>query len=343
MKNFNLFILIFVLASCAGGPKRSNRDANDSPARYDSVPVHDTNVDSSAIPSEQYGPKEVYGPEVPAEGVAPAPAPAPVEPQTFEPKLCVVLGPGMAKAIAHAPVLEAMKKASIPIHCIVGSEMGGVVAALYAFYGGSANNLQWQLFKFHKDNYFSFPVLTLREPKSSGKSLNDFLRNIFRGKKIEDLPIKFATVATEPASGSAVDISKGDVADALSATLAMPTIFEPWQFDGNALVSGAVSSPAPVDLAKQLGGNFIVYSDVVEDSAGAPKNMDRFQKSFVPVKSLVRMQKKEASFVITIRTGALPFEDFNRQGDYLAAGTKAAEANIASLKAAWEKFVATKP
>ena len=85
-----------------------------------------------------------------------------------------------------------------------------------------------------------------------------------------------------------------------------------------------------------------MFVDVAEDSAGAAKNMDRFQRSFVPVKSLVRFQKKEASFVIQVRTGALPFEDFNRQGDYLAAGARAAEANIVALKAAWEKFVATK-
>lgn len=342
MKNFSpllLFFAIIILHSCAGGTRSSNPD-------YNSVPIQDSKVDSSAIPPEQYGPQEAYGPEAPAPVVDIPTIPPPLggqDPSKPEPaKLCVILGPGMAKAVAHAAVLEAMKKASIPVHCAVGAEMGGVVAALFSFYGANPNNLQWQLFKFNKDNYFHFPMLSLREPKSNGKHLNEFLRGIFHSKKIEDLPVKFGTVATEPASGSAVFIDHGDLVDALSATLAMPGIFEPWTFEGANFVSGAVSSPAPVELAKNLGGNFFVFVDVVEDSIGAPKNMDRFQKSFVPVKSLVRMQKKEASFVVQIRTGSLPFEDFNRQGDYLAAGAKAAEANIASLKAAWEKFVASK-
>lgn len=355
MKNLKwLFFVIIILNSCAGSVKHQTNSPSETSPNFDGVPIQDTKVDTSTISTEPYGPQEVYGPQAPADlpaGATPPPVieiptvPVPLgnmDPSKESPKLCVILGPGMAKAIAHAAVLEAIKKANMPVHCVVGSEMGGIVAALFSFYGGNPNNLQWQLFKFNKDNYFHFPMLSLREPKSNGKHLNEFLRGIFHNKKMEELPIKFGTVATEPSSGSAVFIEQGDLVDALSATAAMPGIFEPWDLNGTALVSGAISSPAPVDLAKKLGGNFFVFVDVAEDSAGAAKNMDRFQRSFVPVKSLVRFQKKEASFVIQVRTGALPFEDFNRQGDYLAAGARAAEANIIALKAAWEKFVATK-
>lgn len=335
-------LLTVSLAACASAPRHSE---SDEPAVYDGVSIQEPKVEEQAIP-DTYGPPEVMGPEAPpaqaespqGESVTPPEAP----PAKLEPKLCVVLGPGMARAIAHAAVLEAIKKADIPVHCVVGSEMGAVVGALYAHAKGSMNKLQWQLFKFNKENYFNFPMLSLREPKSSGKKLHDFLREILRDQRMEDLPIRFAATATEPVSGAVRNLEKGDLADALSSSLAMPGIFEPWRSDEGELVSGAVSSPAPVELARSLGGTFVVLVDVIDD--GSPKAAvgERFQKAFASVRNLVRLQKKEANFVLQVKAGALPYDDFSRQGEILAAGAAAAEGRMEALKSAWEKAVAEK-
>jgi NTE family protein len=220
--------------------------------------------------------------------------------------------------------------------------MGAVVGALYAQANGNTNSLQWQLFKLNKDNYFNFPLLSLREPKSSGKRLHDFLRDILRVKNIQDLPIRFATAASDLERNSTVPFERGNLADALSATLAMPGVFEPWSVDGEDMVSGAISSPAPIDLARSLGGNFFVLIDVVEDTAGAPRSDLRLQKAFYTARNLIRLQKRDASFVIQVKAGAIPFDAFGRQGEILAAGARAAEKSVPELKAAWEKLLAEK-
>ncbi len=284
-------------------------------------------------PEESYGPAEPSGADSSAV-VEPAPP-------GVEPKLCLVLGPGMAKALAQAAVLESIRKVNLPVHCVVGTEMGAVVGALYSQANGNTNSLQWQLFKFNKDNYFNFPMLSLREPKSSGKKLNEFLRAMFRGKKIEGLPIRFGTVAVNMDRDSTENFTQGDLPGALSATLAMPGVFDPWPLNGESLSSGAIRSPAPFDLARSLGGNFLVLIDVIEDNAGAPKENARFQRAFSGARNLVRLQKKEASFVIQVNAGSIPFDDFSRQGEILAAGARAAEKSVPELKAAWEKWIAS--
>jgi NTE family protein len=337
-RNFNscLFLLLF-LSACATGARKSE---STEPSEYEGVSIQEPVVEEQAIP-------ESYGPELPGtesqndsqESAAPQQEQPPVI-EKKEPKLCLILGPGMARAIAHAAVLEAIKKAELPVHCVVGSEMGAVVGALYVFSHGSANNLQWQLFKFNKENYFNFPLLSLREPKSSGKKLNDTLREVFRDQRVEDLPIRFGVSATEPISGTIRFLDRGNLTDALSATLAMPGIFDPWRSSNGELLSGAVSSPAPIELARSLGGTFFVLIDVMEDSSGKMSGAERFQKAFSVVKNLIKLQKKEASFVVQVKAGALPLEDFSRQGEILAAGSEAAELNIESLKAAWEKAIA---
>jgi NTE family protein len=220
--------------------------------------------------------------------------------------------------------------------------MGAVVGALYSQAGGNTNSLQWQLFKLNKENYFNFPLISLRDPKSSGGKLHEFLRAAFRDARIESLPIPFATVATDLERDASVVFRKGELAEALSATLAMPGIFDPWKVAGAPLSSGAVSSPAPFEVAASLGGNFMVLIDVVTDTgpAAVVRGSPRLQKAFAPVRNLLRLQRREAQFVIQVPVGAVAYDDFSRQGEILAAGARAAERAVPELKAAWEKWLA---
>lgn len=327
-----LFVSI-TLSSCASTPGGSSGGGDDE--SYQGTAVQDPSVDQEVM-------TEQYGPQVPTaeQDASAAEAPPPPAPAPQAPKLCLVLGPGMAKGLAEASVIEAIRKANIPVHCVVGTEMGALVGALYSQANGNTNALQWQLFKLTNENYFNFPMLSLREPKASGRRLHEFLRDIFRNKRIEDLPIRFATVATDLDRDSTVTFEKGEIASALSATLAMPGIFEAWKVGGDSLFSGAVSSPAPIEVARRLGGNFFVLIDVLEDNSQASNSPARFQKAFSPVRNLIRLQKKEASFVVQVPAGNISFDDFGRQGDILAAGARAAASSVPELKAAWEKYLA---
>lgn len=330
--NFSRWLLVPILclslAACASSPKtRGSPEASNTDT---SGPViQEPVVEGESLP-EVYGPSEF-------DLIVPSPEP---ETKREDAKLCVVLGPGMAKALAQASVLEAIRKAAIPVHCVVGTETGAIVGALYAFSNGSTNNLQWQLFKLNKSNYFSFPMISLREPRSSGKSLNEFLRKVFKNKTIETLPIKFATTAYDTEKDAVVNFEQGDLVSALSASLATPEIFEPWTIGDNSYQSSAMISPAPIELAKKLGGNFFVLVDVIEDASGTAKSGDRFQKVFATVRNVMRFQKRDASFVIQVNAGAIHYDDFSRQGEILSAGAKAAEASMSELKTAWEKFSA---
>jgi len=330
------FVLLIVLSlsACA---KRAVVLPEDVRPAYEGAVIQESEVTQEMVE----GANESYGPELPDESlISETDASGEAAPLAQDPKLCLILGPGMAKALAQAAVLEAIRKAGLPVHCVVGTEMGAVVGALYSASNGNTNSLQWQLFKFNADNYFHFPMISLREPKSSGRKLHQFLRDMFRRKKIEDLPIRFATMATNSDSGAPAIFHQGDLADALSATLAMPSIFDAWKVNGVTYSSGAVSSPAPFELARSLGGNFLVLVDVVEDNSGALKDNARFQRAFFPVRNLIRLQKREASFVIQVKAGAIPFDDFSRQGEILAAGSRAADRSVPELKAAWEKWIA---
>jgi predicted acylesterase/phospholipase RssA len=334
LKSSFLIFLTLVLASCAGTKRKSGSDFD---GEIQGEIIRDSSVTEESLPGEVYGPSSPGSSEQqsPIEGT---PAESEISTTKEDPKLCLILGPGMAKAIAHASVLEAIHKAKIPVHCVVGAETGALVGALYSLAKGNTNSLQWQLFKLNKDNYFHFPVLSLREPKSNGKKLHDYLVTLFKNKKIEELPIRFGTVLLEEGADEPVFMQKGNLSDVLSASMAVPDIFESWRVDGKKYFSGAFVNPAPIALAKELGGNFFVLINVVEES-GTTEN--RFHKAFSPARNLLKLQKKEASFVISVKMPNVGFDDFSRQGEILSAGQKSAEEAIPELKMSWEKWIAS--
>ncbi len=59
----------------------------------------------------------------------------------MEPKICLALGGGAARGLAHLGVLKVFEDARVPIHMITGTSLGALMGGLYAsqpdaeFYG----------------------------------------------------------------------------------------------------------------------------------------------------------------------------------------------------------------
>jgi NTE family protein len=341
MKLFGLAAIFVLTFGCTGQRTLDPSEKNGSFSTQGPT-ISEPGVATEAIP-------ELYGPETPlAEGpsqVSEAMGPPPAgtadssatgaDPQLSVGKTCVLLGPGLARGVAHAGVLEAIRKAGIPIHCIVGTEMGSLVGALFSHGNGSPNSVQWNLFKLGKDIYFDFPLLALREPRAKGNRLHEFLQKVFAGASVERLPIPFATIAIEAETNDPIIIRSGDLASAISASVAIPGIFEPWPREGRQLISASLVSPAALEAAKEMGASFLLLVDVLEEFS--PKEAgNRFGKAFMPIRSLMKMQKREAQAVINVKVGSVPLDDFSKRGEAINAGRQAAERVLPEIKLKWE-------
>ena len=63
---------------------------------------------------------------------------------------------------------------------------------------------------------------------------------------IEDLPIKYTAVATDLIKQKEVWIQKGDLLDAIRASIAIPTIFTPKKIANRYLIDGGILNPLPI-------------------------------------------------------------------------------------------------
>jgi NTE family protein len=82
---------------------------------------------------------------------------------------------------------------------------------------------------------------------------------------IEDLPLKFATVATEVRTGHEIWLTHGRIVDALRASYALPGIFSPVLAGDRWLVDGALVNPVPVSAARALGAEIVIAANLSSD------------------------------------------------------------------------------
>jgi len=79
---------------------------------------------------------------------------------------------------------------------------------------------------------------------------------------IADLALPFAAVATDILTGDEVVLKKGNVIDAIRASIAIPGLFTPLSHNQRVLVDGGLVNPLPIGVARQLGADRVIAVDI---------------------------------------------------------------------------------
>ncbi len=209
---------------------------------------------------------------------------------TCEPaRTALVLAGGGSKGLAHIGLLLALDSLGIRPDLIVGSSMGAILGAMYAA-GESGREIEARVRAANLDvlvrNYApqvsaSLGVLrpvvvweresskwvlqtgAVRESEVSASLSRLVLRaNLMARGDFDALPIPFRAVATDLNDRSVVALSRGDLARALRASMALPLLMRPVVIDGHTLVDGGLSSNVPVGVARALGADRIIVSTI---------------------------------------------------------------------------------
>ena len=86
--------------------------------------------------------------------------------------------------------------------------------------------------------------------------------------RIDDLPLRFAAIATEFNTGHEIWLTRGRLSDALRASYALPGIFPPVLIGQRWLVDGALVNPVPVSAARALGARLVIAVNLNSDLFG---------------------------------------------------------------------------
>ena len=298
-------------------------------------------------------------------------------------KVGLALGGGSARGFAHIGVLRWFEEHRIPVDYISGTSMGGLVAGAYAS-GMSPDEIQalmkevdWDLM-FIADSPYKYKTFRRKMDKRAFPSQLEFgLKGgltlpggLNPGQQIallfdrialsygdmesfDDLPTPFRCVATDLKNAEAVVLGKGSLAQAMRATMAIPGVFTPVNFENWLLVDGGALNNIPADVTKKMGADTVIAVNVGADSATEAQTRASLVALLgrtidTMMTTSIRQALKDADVIVDPDLVGLTSMDWRRSGDLADRGYAAAEAMKEKLlplavdQAAFDAFQATR-
>ncbi|REG99125.1 patatin-like phospholipase family protein [Flavobacterium aquicola] len=247
--------------------------------------------------------------------------------QPKRPKIGLVLSGGGAKGFAHIGVLNVLEDAGIKIDYIGGTSMGAVIGGLYAV-GYNAKQIDSiiditnfsnvindfiprsskNFYEKRNDELYAlilpFNKFSIGTPEALSKGMYNFnllSRLTFPARHVRDfseLPIPFLCVGTNIAMGEQVVFDKGILAQAITGSASLPSIFAPIIIDNNLIIDGGVINNYPIDEVRNMGADIIIGVDVQSGLLGKDE-LRSASKVFFQITNLQMIQRMKSNANLT--------------------------------------------
>ena len=268
---------------------------------------------------------------------APSPSAAAFTAATSTPaapiRIGIALGGGAAKGFAHIGVIKMLEANGLTPAVVAGTSAGSVVGALYAS-GMDAFELQEKAVALDeakiRDLQLSSGGLVL------GQKLEDYVNEQVQRKTLEQLPKPFVAVATRLEDGARTVFARGNTGQAVRASSSIPGVFQPVAIGKYHFVDGGITSPVPVDAARQLGADVVIAVDISNKARGrTPDGMlgTLGQSIAIMGQKLGQAELARADVVVRPQVLDIGSADFSQRAQAIVEGEKAALTAMPQLRA----------
>ncbi|WP_246431389.1 patatin-like phospholipase family protein [Winogradskyella flava] len=282
-----------------------------------------------------------------------------------EPKVGLVLSGGGAKGFAHIGVLKVIDSLGIKIDYVAGTSMGAIIGSLYAS-GYSGKQLE-ELFNkqdfdvlindafpraskpfYERENAEKYAVslpfenfkISLPSALSRGQNVYNLLYELMLPvneiRDFKKLPIPFFCITTNIETGESIVMENGRLAEAVTASGALPSLFQPVVLGEDILIDGGVTNNFPVEQLRAKGMDIIIGVDV-QDALRDRESLKSAPDILLQInnfRTINAMKNKAPLTDIYIKPDISNYSvvSFSEGEDIIANGEAAARANISQLK-----------
>ncbi len=280
-------------------------------------------------------------------------------------KVGLVLSGGGAKGLAHIGVLKVIDSLGIQVDYVAGTSMGAIIGALYASgYSGKELDSVFKMVDFNtlisddlpraskafyeKNNSERYAVtlpfdnfkIKLPSAISRGQNVYGLISKLTLDvcdiKDFSKLPIPFFCIATDVETGKQVVLDKGNLAQSVMASGALPSLFQPVIINNQMLIDGGVVNNYPIDELRAKGVDVIIGVDV-QDGLATRKELTSATDVLLQVnnyRTVNDMKKKVKKTDIYIKPDIKDYSvvSFNEGAKIIKTGIEAAISNVDSLK-----------
>lgn len=283
------------------------------------------------------------------------------------PKVGLALSGGGLRGVTQIGVLKVLVENDIPVDYIVGTSIGALVGALFS--SGYSPDEMWKVTKSidwgsvlddkpqrstlflgekQKINraFLQFRLDGLKpslpEAYTPGYKLTDILTKLildapYHSQDFTTLPVPLKIIATDLLSGQAVFLKKGDLAEAIRASIAIPLLLTPVEIDSMLLIDGGVMDNIPVEAAKKFGADIVIAVDATSPLRTRQEMQMPWeiadQVTTIMQREHDKSQLSQADIVIQFNDLQGNSTDTENIDVFYKEGQKRAEQQIAKLKA----------
>lgn len=197
--------------------------------------------------------------------------------QTKDFKVALALGSGGAKGLAHIGVLKALEEVGFKPDIITGSSMGAIIGACYAL-GVKVETLEKKAVDLSSSDIYdiNFPnAYGFMKGNKAEKAIRNIIGADSYDPVFSDCKIPFACVAADIAKGELVKIRRGALIPAVRASFSICGVFRPVEINGRKLLDGGIFCRVPVDLAREMGADFVIAVDCIGKTL--PEDIDKYK------------------------------------------------------------------
>lgn len=202
------------------------------------------------------------------------------------PKVALVLGGGGALGFAHIAVLELLEEMEIPVDMVIGVSAGAIAGGLYSA-GYSPEMIKFALLSMDwADLFLDAPVMPFENELDSGDFLFRFnlrkgeggkglspgqeVYNLFKTLtakipsyiEFDSLPIPFRAGVAEMSGKNFELLERGDLAEAIRASMSLPAVFDSFNIDGKSYIDGGVLNNLPIRMAREMGYDIVIACEL---------------------------------------------------------------------------------
>ena len=264
----------------------------------------------------------------------PVEPPPVVEPPPRPPRLGLALGGGAARGFAHVGVIQVLEAQGIRPDLVTGTSAGSLVAALYAS-GKGAAELERVALGMDEALLTDWTMPLASRGLMRGEALARYVRQAVGGRLIEQMAMPLGILATDLANGSGVLFRRGDAAQAVRASSAVPGVFNPVPIAGREYVDGGLVAPVPVRQARDMGAELVLAIDISADPQDIDANglLSLLPKTTAIMgQSINRLELARADLVVRPSLAGIGSADFTARQRSIEAGRAAMLAAMPRLR-----------
>ena len=285
-------------------------------------------------------------------------------------KVGLVLSGGGAKGLTHIGVIRALEENNIPIDYITGTSMGAIIGSLYAmgyspdemtellksddFQRWSTGEVEQKHMYYFKKNKPTPELINIRlnfkdslhfKPQILPTSFVDPVQmnlvfmelyasaSAASKQNFDSLFIPFRCIASDIYNKKELVLRKGDLGDAVRASMTFPFMFKPIELNGQLVYDGGIYNNFPTDVMREDFKPDIIIGSVVARNPVQPKenNLMSQLENMIMQKSDYTLPD-EQGIIMTFTYNDINLMDFHRTDELSTIGYEKTLEMIDSIK-----------